>query len=255
MISSVDRSCPTEGEGYFDKTSSSGAASLIRVRRTSPRHTDVRATAAPVTDPQQIDEQGSEQASAAEAVRCARDEGHRRSNRRTALVRDEDRTSLPRSDDDQRLREELQALPGRSAHELKQSWQTLLGTQPPDRLSRDLLIRVIADKLQEATLGGLSPATKRKLAVLAHRTADGSRTETAPDILRIKAGTKLVRTWRGNTHTVLALENGFEHEGKRYASLTQIADEVTGAHWSGPRFFGLTKSRKAASASEVHRGS
>jgi Protein of unknown function (DUF2924) len=51
------------------------------------------------------------------------------------------------------------------------------------------------------------------------------------------------------------LENGFEHQGKRYTSLTQIADEVTGAHWSGPRFFGLTKPRKAGSSSGAHHGS
>jgi hypothetical protein len=149
----------------------------------------------------------------------------------------------------------LRALPSRSTRELRQRWQTLLGMQPPNKLSRDLLIRVIADKLQEDALGGLAPATRRKLAARARRTENTGGGETAQAILRIKPGTKLIRTWRGKTHTVLVLEDGFEHEGRRYTSLTQIADEVTGAHWSGPRFFGLTKSRKAASASEVHRGS
>ena len=62
-------------------------------------------------------------------------------------------------------------------------------------------------------------------------------------MLRLKPGTKLVRAWRGKTHTVLVLDDGFEHQGKRYTSLAQIADEVTGAHWSGPRFFGLNKPR------------
>jgi DUF2924 family protein len=52
-----------------------------------------------------------------------------------------------------------------------------------------------------------------------------------------------VRAWRDKTHTVLVLEDGIEHQGKRYTSLAQIADEVTGAHWSGPRFFGITKTR------------
>jgi hypothetical protein len=188
-------------------------------------------------------------------VQGARDERQQRPNRRVDLVRAQDRPSSPKRGDDQRLREELQALPSRSTRELKQSWQTLLGTQPPGALSRDLLMRVLADKLQEATVGGLAPVIRRKLAALVRRLENGDGTETARAILRVKPGTKLVRTWRDKTHTVLVLENGFEHEGKRYASLTQIADEVTGAHWSGPRFFGLTKPRKAGSDSEARHGS
>jgi hypothetical protein len=50
-----------------------------------------------------------------------------------------------------------------------------------------------------------------------------------------------VRQWRGRAHTVLVREDGFEYEGQRYRSLTVIAEQITGAHWSGPRFFGLGK--------------
>ena len=57
----------------------------------------------------------------------------------------------------------------------------------------------------------------------------------------LKAGTTLVRQWRGYMHTVLVQKYGFEHEGQRYRSLTVIAERITGAHWSGPRFFGLIK--------------
>jgi hypothetical protein len=57
----------------------------------------------------------------------------------------------------------------------------------------------------------------------------------------LKTGARLVRQWRGRTHSVLVLEDGFEYEGQRYRSLTMIADRITGAHWSGPRFFGVTK--------------
>ena len=56
-----------------------------------------------------------------------------------------------------------------------------------------------------------------------------------------KIGTSLAREWRGRTHLVLVREDGFEYEGRRYHSLTVIAEQITGAHWSGPRFFGLTK--------------
>jgi hypothetical protein len=57
--------------------------------------------------------------------------------------------------------------------------------------------------------------------------------------------------WRGHTHTVLVHEDGFEYEGQRYRSLTMIAGRITGAHWSGPRFFGLTKQARASLPAEA----
>jgi hypothetical protein len=61
---------------------------------------------------------------------------------------------------------------------------------------------------------------------------------------RLKPGTVLVREWNGRTFTVRVLADGFEHEGQRYTSLTQLARTITGAHWSGPRFFGLLRRGK-----------
>ena len=66
-----------------------------------------------------------------------------------------------------------------------------------------------------------------------------------------KAGTRLLRQWRGHTHTVLVREDGFEYEGQHYRSLTVIAERITGAHWSGPRFFGLTKRASALIGAEA----
>src|SRR5205823_10437464 len=57
----------------------------------------------------------------------------------------------------------------------------------------------------------------------------------------LKPGTRLLREWGGRTHTVIVLDDGFEFEGERHRSLTEIARRITGAHWSGPRFFGLRK--------------
>jgi hypothetical protein len=70
----------------------------------------------------------------------------------------------------------------------------------------------------------------------------------------LKAGTRLVREWRGVTHTVLVHADGFEWNGRRYRSLTIVAREITGAHWSGPRFFGLRKraGRSVESAEGEH---
>jgi hypothetical protein len=64
----------------------------------------------------------------------------------------------------------------------------------------------------------------------------------------VKPGTTLVREWHGRTHTIRALETGFEYDSKHYSSLTKIAREITGAAWSGPRFFGLVKVRAARGA-------
>lgn len=57
--------------------------------------------------------------------------------------------------------------------------------------------------------------------------------------LALKPGARLVREWRGRTHTVTVTDDGFEYDGTNYLSLTRIVKEITGAHWSGPRFFGL----------------
>ena len=71
--------------------------------------------------------------------------------------------------------------------------------------------------------------------------------------LVLKTGTTLVRQWRGHTHTVLVHNDGFEHEGQRYRSLTAIAERITEAHWSGPRFFGLTKRASRVAGAKADR--
>ena len=87
-------------------------------------------------------------------------------------------------------------------------------------------------------------ALRRRLQSLAGASEKGA---VDPGIV-LKAGTTLVRQWRGHTHTVFVHKDGFEHEGQRYRSLTAIAERITEAHWSGPRFFGLTKRAPASSS-------
>ena len=106
------------------------------------------------------------------------------------------------------------------------------------RLSRDLLMRAITYKLQERPLGGLSTSIIRKLERLTLDSEASDTQKPAPPI-SLKAGTRLVREWRGVTYTVLVHADGFEWNGRRYRSLTLVARAITGAHWSGPRFFGL----------------
>jgi len=134
---------------------------------------------------------------------------------------------------------QIAVLVDRSTHELRLAWRQVHCTEPPLGLSRDLLIRALANQLQERTHGGASPALRRRLQTLAGE-FDRGGASFDPGVV-LKTGTTLVRHWRGHAHSVLVREDGFEYAGQRYRSLTVIAERITGAHWSGPRFFGLTK--------------
>jgi len=138
-----------------------------------------------------------------------------------------------------KVESEISELTERSTHDLRLAWRQLHRTGPPPGLSRDLMIRALAHQLQERTEGGASPALRRRLQSLAEK-FETHGTFFDPGITP-KTGTVLVRQWRGHAHAVLVREGGFEYEGEHYRSLTVIAERITGAHWSGPRFFGLTK--------------
>jgi hypothetical protein len=133
-----------------------------------------------------------------------------------------------------------------SLDELRSEWRRLYEEDPP-RISRDLLILGIGYRRQELQHGGLGKATLRKLATLAKTLRQTGRVGPAPT-LNLKTGTRLVREWHGRTHTVTVTEDGFEYDGASYPSLTKIAKAITGAHWSGPRFFGLGAKNKRPSA-------
>ena len=106
--------------------------------------------------------------------------------------------------------------------------------------------------MQERAYGGPSPSMKRRLNTLAGESEKG-RSSFDPGVV-VKAGARLVRQWRGHAHTVLALDDGFEYAGQRYRSLTMIAARITGAHWSGPRFFGLIKRTSRSQSTTVGSG-
>lgn len=139
------------------------------------------------------------------------------------------------------LDQELARLEGLTIFELRGEWRRHLRMAPPMRLSRDLLLRGIAYRQQEKALGGLSRTCLRRLSVAPIDSGD-STSRMAKKALSLKPGTRLVREWHGVTHVVLVHPDGFEWEGRRYRSLSVIARAITGAHWSGPRFFGLTRS-------------
>jgi hypothetical protein len=141
----------------------------------------------------------------------------------------------------------LAELESRSISELRAEWRSLYGNEPPIRLSRDLLLRGIAFRWQERLQGGLSMAVKRRLDALAAQLDGKAASEFAPDVA-LKLGTRLVREWHGRAHAVIVLEDGFEYQGRRFASLSRIASLITGTRWSGPVFFGLKKRPVTVSA-------
>jgi hypothetical protein len=121
--------------------------------------------------------------------------------------------------------------------ELRREWRRLYHSEPP-RISRDLLVLALGYRLQEIAHGGLGKATRRKLRTMAKALRTTGRVGPIRS-LGLKPGARLVREWRGRMHTVTVAEDGFEYAGTSYPSLTKIARKITGAHWSGPRFFGL----------------
>jgi hypothetical protein len=153
------------------------------------------------------------------------------------------RNDRPRNRDLAELDCEIAELIDRSTEELRRAWRTLHHSGPPLGLSRDLIIRGLADKLQQRAHSGPSRALQRRLRILAADFEKGARFFDPGGAL--KTGATLVRQWRGRTHAVLVRDDGFEYDGRRYRSLTVIAERITGAHWSGPRFFGLGKQMRA----------
>lgn len=125
---------------------------------------------------------------------------------------------------------------------LREEWRRLNQTPPPKRLSRELLLRGLTYALQEAAFGGLSKSTMRRLETTGGETEITAARRSRQPRRAFKPGTRLVREWQGQTYTVVVLEKGVEWRGRQYRSLSVVAREITGAHWSGPRFFGLKAS-------------
>lgn len=141
---------------------------------------------------------------------------------------------------------QLRALESMSFAKLRVAWRRVYRAEPPRRMNRELLTLAVAWKIQEQAYGGLTAATRRRLADLAttmERDGDVKRARVA----RPKPGAKLVREWRGQTHTIVVTEDGFTWQGRHWQSLSVIARAITGVRWSGPRFFGLKDAPRSES--------
>jgi len=135
--------------------------------------------------------------------------------------------------------DQVVAIADLSRANLIEQWTSVYGHSPPKGLSRRLLEYAAAYYLQSKALGGLKPTARRKLRQLMRSVNGGKPSASRVASKELPAGSRLVREWRGQTHTVDVLEKGFAFEGQYYSSLSGVARAITGARWSGPRFFGL----------------
>jgi hypothetical protein len=140
------------------------------------------------------------------------------------------------------IERELDRIRSLGLEELRAEWRRLYHSEPP-KISRDLLVLALGYRLQEIEHGGLSKSTRRKLRTIAKTLRMTGRVASTPS-LSLKPGARLVREWHGRAHTVTVTEDGFEYAGMSYPSLSKIAKKITGAHWSGPRFFGLLSAER-----------
>src|SRR5215207_4466186 len=116
---------------------------------------------------------------------------------------------------------------------LRKRWRLSFGASPPKALSKDIMGRMIAYRIQEEAFGGLD----RNTAKLLDRLARGEKPSELSR--RLKPGTVLIREYQGERHTVTVVPDGFVWQDATYMSLSVIAKTITGTAWNGPRFFGL----------------
>ena len=125
---------------------------------------------------------------------------------------------------------------GMARDDLINYWVALMGSPPPPRTSTPLIRRVVAFETQARASAGLSPKHQRQLNAL------GSETPRKA-AARLEPGGRFIREWNGVRHVVEAGETGYCWQGQSFRSLSAVAKAITGAHWSGPRFFGLAGPR------------
>ena len=150
---------------------------------------------------------------------------------------------------------EIDNLEQKSRAELRVLWEGEFAGKAPPSLGRDILALAIAYARQERRYGGLARPVAKELdrllaRVLRDDATDAPRSATSP---LPRTGTILVREWRGTTHQVAVVDDGFLWNGKTHGSLSSIARAITGTNWNGPRFFGMREVKDTTP--ETHRGS
>jgi hypothetical protein len=139
---------------------------------------------------------------------------------------------------DPAVEHELDRLPVMPIVQLRARYREVFRCDPPEAFGPDLLRRSIAHRIQEKAYGGLSRSAQRLLdQMIKAYAAKPNGKIVLPR--RIKPGSILVREWKGKSHRVMVLAEGFAYDGKTFGNLSEIAVLITGTRWNGPRFFGL----------------
>ena len=139
----------------------------------------------------------------------------------------------------QKISAEIAALSSLCVTDLKLRWRALYDTEPPSRISRELLTRAVVHRLQESAFGAVDPATRQLLARFEERSE--RRAQRIAAVRQASPGTLLIREWQGQAYQVTMLDDAVSYRGERYGSLSEVARLITGTRWSGPLFFGLRK--------------
>ena len=136
------------------------------------------------------------------------------------------------------LSEQIAKLATLSKTQLLPIWAENFKTPPPPKLRKQLMVPILAYRMQEREYGGLSHSARTRLKEIA---ASLNIRKSAQREDGTETGTKLIRSWRGEVHEVLATGSGYIYRGQAYSNLSKIAREITGTRWSGPLFFGVRK--------------
>jgi hypothetical protein len=140
----------------------------------------------------------------------------------------------PRSNE--KLESDLAGLADASRQQLIERWSAAYGRPAPKGISRRLLEWAAAYELQGDVYGGLKPRVRRRLLSCV---GDEQREKSTSSSRKLSPGTRLIREWNGRSHSVEVVDEGYVWNGGVYKSLSAVAHAITGARWSGPRFFGL----------------
>ena len=136
------------------------------------------------------------------------------------------------------------ALPGMTTGDLKAMWREYHETEPPP-FKKAFLVKRLAYRLQELAYGGLSEETEERLEEFASDNCETLASKIKRE--QLLPGTRLIRMWKGVEHGCTVLDDGFEYHGRRFKSLTAVANFITGSRWNGYVFFGLKKQNRSKS--------
>jgi hypothetical protein len=141
---------------------------------------------------------------------------------------------------DKNLTDGISALPALNKAQLLILWHENFSKAPPPKLRKELMVPILAYRMQEKEYGGLSHSARKRLREIAKSIASEKRPQKVSSSGSEK-GTRLLRSWHGEVHEVIVTDTGYVYRGSTFSSMAKIAREITGTQWSGPLFFGTRK--------------